>query len=334
MMETEKTALYYLSEIKQWLTAPGHENELIVLWFSRHGSTCLKGEAQYPGTTPAIRQAFWKQVTDTLGPLLLHASNFPPNTTTLGTLHAKPGSGRVLIYTSDWAQFTGSDPAALDACAHIDNVSYGSIVHTKQMVFNQMDAYATMAAKRQAAKRTNTLILVSLATSSPDFQVEDAAKLTYDPFHHDEVITDCAAGFNLPNVTQWCPRVLLDISQTAGYYASIALEAAHNRPDYAFPTAFYVDAVTVAGGIRTGTTPLSETPDPSDPHATTEYAYVATVIDWLRIWHCSNTPSIAVVCNKTGQALSAIRAASPYTSWQDLSNARLQDWPLLPQNNI
>ena len=39
----------------------------------------------------------------------------------------------------------------------------------------------------------------------------------------------CARLYNIPNVSRWCPRTLLQESQTASYYKQLSLEAAHRR---------------------------------------------------------------------------------------------------------
>ena len=38
-----------------------HPQELLVMWVSRHGNVDQTGTEQYPGTTAAERQAFFKQ---------------------------------------------------------------------------------------------------------------------------------------------------------------------------------------------------------------------------------------------------------------------------------
>ena len=56
-LETRQPALTYLAELKEWLVS--HPTELVVVWLSRHSSTCATGTDQFPGTTPADRQACW-----------------------------------------------------------------------------------------------------------------------------------------------------------------------------------------------------------------------------------------------------------------------------------
>ena len=56
-LQTRQPAYKYLMDIRQWMT--DHPREVVVLWFSRHSSTCATGTDQYPGTTPAIRQVFF-----------------------------------------------------------------------------------------------------------------------------------------------------------------------------------------------------------------------------------------------------------------------------------
>ena len=332
-VETKAKALTYLKTIIDWLNSPEGVDEIVVVWFSRHGDTCETGTNQYPGVSVAEKQAFWASIKSVIGPLLINASDMPPNATSVDT--CRDAGQRVLVYTSDWKEFTGSDPAPLNACRHIANLHNGDFLNETIGYREQLDAYRGYAEQRQIDAATNIFSLVRLAVSSPDFQIEAAAKLRYIPFGHAEVRAKCASGFNLPNVTEWCPETLLDLTQLANYYSQLTLEIAHNSPGYAFPNAFYVDAVTSTGGIRTGTTPLNQPPGPQ-PHALSEYAYVATVVDWFRAWRCSTASalpdvssgqSIADLCASAGAALATLRAAAPIQTWSDPASGRLDGWP-------
>jgi hypothetical protein len=39
-----------------------HKEEVIVMWMSKHGSECAKGQAQYPGVPLDVKRAYWKDV--------------------------------------------------------------------------------------------------------------------------------------------------------------------------------------------------------------------------------------------------------------------------------
>ena len=46
-----------------------HPTEIVVLWLSKHGSVCAKGESQYPNTPIEVKQAYWKTISDLFGEL-------------------------------------------------------------------------------------------------------------------------------------------------------------------------------------------------------------------------------------------------------------------------
>jgi hypothetical protein len=53
------------------------------LWLSKHGDTCAVGEAQYPGTAVADKQAFWSQIEAVFEGLLPDYSKIKLNETSL-----------------------------------------------------------------------------------------------------------------------------------------------------------------------------------------------------------------------------------------------------------
>ena len=68
LLETNSKATAFLTQIRDWLVA--HPTEVLTMWISRHGDACAKGDAQYPGISNQVKQAFWAKVKDVLGPLL------------------------------------------------------------------------------------------------------------------------------------------------------------------------------------------------------------------------------------------------------------------------
>jgi len=96
--ETKRKAIEYLREVREWLE--DHPTEVVVIWASRHGNTELTGTDQYPGTTPAERQAFFKQVEGVFGPLLMDAGRM--NETRV--LDLQKQNKRLLWFASDFVE--------------------------------------------------------------------------------------------------------------------------------------------------------------------------------------------------------------------------------------
>lgn len=117
MMKSKKTANTYLNQVRLWLDA--HTEEVIVIWLSKHGNNCAKGSDQYPGVSVDTKMAFWSQIKKTFQGLLLDTKSSPLNSTSLPELVKR--NHRVVIYASDFVEFTGGTTTlATDAC-HIDN---------------------------------------------------------------------------------------------------------------------------------------------------------------------------------------------------------------------
>ena len=59
-LQSNNLAIEYFKEIRLWMDM--HPEEIVVLWLSKHGSTCATGENQYPETSIAEKQAFWSEI--------------------------------------------------------------------------------------------------------------------------------------------------------------------------------------------------------------------------------------------------------------------------------
>jgi hypothetical protein len=190
--------------------------------------------------------------------LVIDTAVSQPNSTSVSDLIAR--NHRLVPYVSDYAEFTGGSQYAMDG-ALVDN-NLGSSVDGEEDAYNsEMAMFGSMKDLRAADKARNALYLRSMATSSPDFQVEAVAMMKFDPLaNSDEQTAKCAQGFNIPSLTSWCPPTLNDIGQMAAYYKQLSLEEAYQKIDtdgWVFPNAFYIDALDYDGTIRSGSTLLN-----------------------------------------------------------------------------
>ena len=156
-----------------------------------------------------------------------------------------------MFYATDYAEFTGSSNFALDGKL-VDNQLGSSVDEEESAIASERAAFQGSAATKAADKKERKLFLRSMATSSPGWQVEAIADITFNPFHSDDVASDCAKQFGIPNMTDWCPPTLQDIGQLANYYKQITLEEAYVN-GWGFPNAIYIDGLDWDGTIRTGT---------------------------------------------------------------------------------
>eukprot|EP01006_Ploeotia_vitrea_P058068 TRINITY_DN68733_c0_g1_i1.p1 TRINITY_DN68733_c0_g1~~TRINITY_DN68733_c0_g1_i1.p1 ORF type:complete len:479 (+),score=21.77 TRINITY_DN68733_c0_g1_i1:25-1461(+) len=330
-VQSHKTALTYLKEIKQWVDA--HPKEVITLWFSRHGSECKKGNDQYPGVDDKDKQKFWKEVEQLFSGLLLDNRVSSTNKTTLATLIQR--NQRVIIYAADYVKFTASSPYALDSCGNfsgIDNQLHGG---TGPGNFNsQLNGYANAEKIKQKDQHRNWLYLESTAEGAPKFEIKDAALIEYFPFiDKKKHIEHCAKGFNIPGLTNWCPKILLELSQLCEYYNQRTLEKAYQQVkagnySWGLPNAIYTDAVDVNGTVRTGlkivTAEGEETSKNS--HDLTRYAYVDTVLAVNVLLACQGHEGSAQ-CSSLIKLLDARRAVYPLTLWEQPERGRHVVWP-------
>ena len=349
-MQTRAPALAYLAELKTWLDA--HPREFVVLWVTKHGSSCAKG--QYPDTPTAAKRQWWASVEALFGGLLFdRAGGQEANATTLAALAAR--NQRAFFYVADWADFTGSSSKAYDACVHLDN-RLGSGIdgapgqNEEAALKSELAEFAGARATKASHKAENRFYLRSMATSSPTQQIEYAALLHYlGGLGAKGIEAKCAKLYNIPNASGWCPRTLLEESQTASYYKQISLEAAH-RQGWDFPGAIYLDAVTSDGAIRTGPTLLPQPPadggessnsdgdgDGDVPNGTASYAYADTLVAANLRRLCgaaalgaASDAAAADVCAALNATLAARRAQHPLRRWDDPATGRVADWPALP----
>lgn len=141
--------------------------------------------------------------------MLVDSRTSPLNTTSLSTLVSS--GQRVVILAADYAEFTGSDPLALDSCTSLDN-QLGANLEDPQRAYNdEVELFAGAAAERAKHKAANMYWLRSLAMSGGPSQIENAAKLRFHAYitsgQKQKIISECSKNYGLPNVTTFCPCV-------------------------------------------------------------------------------------------------------------------------------
>ena len=176
LVETQRRSVRMLVEARAFLEA--HPREILLIWISRHGNPCATGQEQYPGATPAKKQAFWAQIKATFAGMLYvrPARGGGVNATTVNEMVAS--GRRVVVYASDYKEFTGSDPEAYDACMHVHNALRGGALNNPRAALGALGKeLRTAAARRAALKATDSLYLVSLAGSPPWGVVQRAVEV-------------------------------------------------------------------------------------------------------------------------------------------------------------
>ena len=102
-LESNKLALEYLKELKNWMLS--HPSEVVVLWMTKHGSEDATGDDAYPGVKPSDKQAYWSQIVDLMDGLIIDTTVSSPNSTAINDLVAR--GHRLIPYVGDYAEFTG-----------------------------------------------------------------------------------------------------------------------------------------------------------------------------------------------------------------------------------
>jgi hypothetical protein len=330
LVETNQKSMAYLQELRDFLVE--HPAEVVALWISRHGSQCAKGDDQYPDVKSEDKRAFWAEIRELFGPLIFDPSAAAggTNATTLGAM--VDANRRLVIYASDWADFTANDTATYDSCASLSNsLAGGGIDHLDQLAAGVQGEFANAKGKRAMLKADDSLYLVSLAGSPPDFVTEDAAEIKWDPLKKeaDKTRQKCAASLAIPNMTDWCPVTLLDCEQLRSFYLQDALDAtAADGAALELPGAIYLDVLGPNGTIRTGTTLLGGGGGGDDPEGTTGFGYVDTAIYFNARIACAAPGANATACAALMPMLKQRRAAYPLKHWSDPAHGRVPlPWP-------
>lgn len=323
-MESNQLALAYFSEIKAWMEV--HTSEVVVLWVSKHGSTCDVGNEAYPNVTVAQKQAFWGNIVSLFGELLVDYSTMPINSTSLRDMVT--ANKRVVIYASDYVELTGSSNLALDGCS-IDNRLSPGVGEGVSAMDWQKDAYANAQSIIDENSKKQGFYLVSLASVGGGNVIISFALRFFNKTVAGEE-QKCADSYHVPGMT-WCPPTLLDQGQMANYYSQQALELSVSTAGWRLPNAIYINGLDWYGTIRTGTRILwgadRNTEDLS--HATTAYAYVDTFVLNNVLIGCTNaqTSSLKGSCDAMIQRIQERRAKFPFAQWEDATHGRKMNFP-------
>ncbi len=331
-MQTNSPAMKYFTDILNWMVS--HPNEIVVMWLSKHGNTGSVGEDQYPKTPIAQKQAYWSSLMTLFDGLMVDFRVTKINETSISDMLAR--NHRAVFYVSDYAEFTGSSPFALNG-ALIDNNCGPSVDAEISALAWERSLFSTSSEIIKRDKVTQRLFLMSMATGVPSESTVMEGTLRFLPNKHDNQtameIAKCAATFHIPGLN-WCPPTLLDISQLENYYKQISLDEAVSKSaeGWRLPNAIYLNGLDWYGTIRTGTRVLwgadRNHNDVNNTHATTAFAYVDLFILTNLQVGCASAPSTSqATCAKLKDQAQTRREAYPQTFWNDPTFGRLVNWP-------
>ena len=357
MLESNEKSTTYLKEIRDWMEA--HPGEIVVLWMTKHGNGGAVGDDAYPGVSVEDKRAFWGQVEEvrmrsSISSPLHPPINQPPpvvasllmqifdglvldtsvsqiNVTTIDELVSR--NHRVVVYAGDYIEFSNSSKFAIDG-ALIDNRLGSNVDDEENAYASEVDMFTNAASIKREDKASQKLLLRSMATSSPDFQVEAVAFMKFDPFASDEDQTKkCTDGFGIPSLNSWCPPTLMDIAQMGVYYKQLTLDLAYSKFDegWEFPNAIYLDALDYDGRIRTGTTlPWGTIKDDDvEDHRLDNYPYADTLIGFNVKLACRMGGGNEGLCKSLLDMIEQRREVGGLVSrWDDAKYGRSSDWPV------
>ena len=338
MMQSNAPATNYFKEIRSFIDT--HPKEIVVLWVSKHGSQCAAGENQYPNTTIAQKQQYWSEIMTLFDGVLVNNAETLVNTTSIKDMITR--NHRVLIYASDYVEFTNTSPYALDGCL-INNQLGPGVSNEPNAKKWEEQQFSTAATVKQQNKAENKFFLVSMATGVPGDQMIGAAFEKFMPGKNREASHKCVKSFNIPGMNH-CPETLLDIANLENYYKQITIEETYNNMletynnmlksegTWNFPNAIYINGVDFDGTIRTGLEvlwgALRNTNDAE--HAITAYAYVDTLIAANLLNSCSAHNNISTndkeTCDKMMTTITTRRSKYPATFWDDNEFGRKTKW--------
>jgi hypothetical protein len=172
MMQTINPAMNYLSQIRAWMDA--HPTEIVVMWFSKHGSVCDTGNEAYPKVPVDVKQAYWAQIEQLFSGVLLNTQESRINETSIADMIAR--SHRAVAFVSDYKEFTGSSKYALDACL-IDNQLGPGMTAEPDAFTWETNVFQTAAATKAEDKKKQSLFLVSMAAGAPTMQYVAGARI-------------------------------------------------------------------------------------------------------------------------------------------------------------
>ena len=293
-METDGLAEGYLHHVHQWLQA--HPGEIVVVWLSRHGNEKATGDAQYPDTSVAMKQQFYRRILRMFGNLVVDHQNTPLDHTPIQTLVAH--NRRLVLLCSDWHEFTGQSRMALDAAAVIENHLPGSFDNP---VLDALGCFSRLPHDQKYH-------IVSLANAVDKGAVvrKFIRKEVHDVVSKFRRMPSRSSKFqHVPGMSSdHFPWRLDDSGRFTNYYAQTVLETMCNRR---MPQAIYIDMLTREGGIEIG----------DDK----KFGYVDTILAWNAL-QGTDRDLLDVIKQR--------RAQLPRQVWDRRSRGRSDVWPLQP----
>ncbi len=327
LLQSNKPMLSYLTEIRDWLVA--HPSEVVVLWLSKHGSVCAKGEDQYPNTPIEVKQAYWETISDLFGNLKVDSRRTRLNETSIANMVTS--NERAVFYLSDYAEFSANSPYAFDACL-IQNELGPSVDEEEKAVQWEQNLFIGVHLTKVKLREKQGFLLMSMATGVPAQQVVGAAALRFtDNQAVDKLATQtCTDSFHIPGMTRWCPGTLLDVAQLENYYKQLTLDQCYTNlgMGWSFPNAIYLNGLMYGGQIRIGTDlPWVHS---EDAHGSAGFAYVDTIIASNVYAACdpdTHHGDLSEVCEQMTSVVKRRMAMAPVTVWTDEAMGRLENWP-------
>ncbi len=341
-MQSTRPALDYLQSIRTWMD--DHPSEIIVIWFSRSGSTNAVGDDAYPSVSRKEKYAFWASYQELFETLLFDTSLSNYYDTPMKDLIAS--NQRVVTFLSDYAEFSNSSKFAYDA-TRIQNFFHSDGVFNEELTLRQQRDYFHQDRVRRGVvdgvdsittESKEKFHLMSMNTPSNTWQVESAARHRFLPV---DLFDPCAKNVNIPSSHSFCPQNLLDIAQLANYYNQISIEEAYrdfiseSEEVVSFPNAFYLDALDYNGTLRTGTELLSGQihPGTNEAYHLARYAFVDTIIGYNVYLSCrlsdegDDSMYQKEACDTMKIFIEDRRARYPQSLWHEPEFGRLEDWP-------
>jgi hypothetical protein len=320
MVQTNKKAIDYLTEIKTWLDE--HEKEVVVIWFSNHGcEDCRTGTYH---AEPKVMQKFWKEIENLFGSMLFDHGKRNLNETTYEEIVQL--NSRVIIYAGEYSNFTNNSTLALPS-NQIINIPTGEQHNFSLGIQEAEQTFAFSEEVLKVSKSQNQFYLVQMAGDAGD-QMWFATKIKYFwPFVNIKKIKKtCAELYNVPNMTEYCPMSLQANSLFKNYYHQTAFEIAVKNK-WGLPNAIYLDAIDYNGTIRVGPEEFGDGLPTSDRiNGKAKYTYTATfaLINLNRV--CPSRHS-SEDCEKLYGIVEERRALYPITHWKDEYYGRHDTWP-------
>ena len=238
-VRTNKPAIAYINEISQWLEKS--KGEYLIVFISRHGAECLKGEEQFPHVSIAEKQQFWTEIEIATRGYLLSPTYI---TSSLNNLQLISSSG-MFILASDHEEMTGNSSMALDACMWLNNTGGGGrpshkqyiddVAYMKDLMSNSLQNKYYLRSMANAASKEEVIARIS----SESFIPSKWRKIAY---------SDCIYSYKLPFTSNFCSSDLPELASFCNFYnRRIFIDYLNTG---ARPNAFYVDLLTTNGALQ------------------------------------------------------------------------------------